>query len=51
MITGITLEQALAKASPKLSEKIEYSVNLLRKAEPLALAYSKQMGGVKMASI
>lgn len=42
MRTNITLEQALQKASRGLREKIIYSVNLLQKAESLALAY----GGV-----
>lgn len=42
MRTNITLEQALQKASRGLQEKIIYSVNLLQKAENLALAY----GGV-----
>ena len=39
MRTNITLEQALQKASRRLREKMKYSVNLLRKAESLALAY------------
>ena len=43
MRTNITLEQALQKASRGLQEKIIYSVNLLQKAENLALAYG---GGV-----
>lgn len=36
------MEQALEKASRRLREKMIYSVNLLQKAESLALAY----GGV-----
>ena len=39
MRTNITLEQALQKASRRLQDKIIYSVNLLQKAENLALAY------------
>lgn len=39
MRTNITLEQALQKASRRLRDKMMYSVNLLQKAESLALAY------------
>ena len=39
MKTNITLEQALAKASKRLQEKMMYSIDLLKKAERLALAY------------
>ena len=39
MRTIITLEQALQKASRRLRDKMIYSVNLLQKAENLALAY------------
>lgn len=39
MRTNITLEQALQKASRRLRDKMIYSVNLLKKAESLALAY------------
>ena len=39
MRTNITLEQAIQKASRRLREKMIYSVNLLQKAESLALAY------------
>ena len=42
MRTNITLEQALQKASRRLRDKMIYSVNLLQKAENLAIAY----GGV-----
>ena len=42
MRTNITFEQALQKASRRLRDKMIYSVNLLQKAENLALAY----GGV-----
>lgn len=41
MQINITLEQALAKASPSLREKMAHSVELLRNGEPLALRYSK----------
>ena len=39
MKTNITLEQALSKASNGLQKKMMYSIDLLRKAENLALAY------------
>ena len=39
MKTNITLEQALSKASKVLQNKMMYSIDLLRKAENLALAY------------
>ena len=39
MTTNVTLEQALAKASKMLQQKMMYSINLLKKAERLALAY------------
>jgi len=39
MKTGITLEDALKKATPGLRYRIEQSVALLRKAERLALMY------------
>ena len=39
MKTNVTLEQALAKASKMLQEKMMYSIDLLKKAERLALAY------------
>ena len=39
MRTNITLEQALAKASKRLQQKMMYSIDLLKKAERLALAY------------
>lgn len=39
-----TLEEALTKASPRLREKINFSVNLMRKAEKLALAYAPEEG-------
>ena len=40
MKTNVTLEQALEKASKGLQKKMMYSIDLLRKAERLALAYS-----------
>lgn len=40
MELNMTLQQALAKASPSLRKKIEASVELLRKGEALALKYS-----------
>lgn len=39
MKTNITLEQALSKASKGLQKKMMYSIDLLRKAESIALAY------------
>ena len=39
MKTNVTLEQALAKASKRLQQKMMYSIDLLKKAERLALAY------------
>ena len=39
MTTNVTLEQALAKASKMLQQKMMYSIGLLKKAERLALAY------------
>ena len=46
MKTSITFEEALAKASKRLQEKMLHSVNLLRKAEKLAHAYG---GGYYLA--
>lgn len=40
----ITLEEALTRASQRLRRKIEYSVDLLRKAERLAMTYDKENG-------
>lgn len=40
MKTNVTLEQALEKASKGLQKKMMYSIELLKKAERLALAYS-----------
>ena len=39
MKTNVTLEQALSKASKRLQDKMMYSIDLLKKAERLALAY------------
>ena len=44
MKTNITLEQALAKASKRLQQKMMYSIDLLKKAERLALAYGGDKG-------
>lgn len=44
MKTIITLEQALQKASRRLRDKMIYSVNLLQKAENLALFYGGDSG-------
>ena len=44
MIVNVTLEEAYARASAVLRRKMEYSVNLLRKAERLALAYDSGGG-------
>lgn len=42
MKIDITLEEALGRATPGLRRKMEYSVELLRKAERLALAYDRR---------
>ena len=39
MKTNITLEQALSKARKYLQKKMMYSIDLLKKAESIALAY------------
>lgn len=44
MRTNKTLDEVLAKVTPALKAKIEYSVNLLRKAEKLALIYDPEDG-------
>ena len=49
MKTNITLEQALQKASRRLRDKMIYSVNLLQKAENLALAYGGGDSGYYLA--
>ena len=40
----LTLDQAYARASAGLRRKMEYSIRLLQKAEPLALAYDSRGG-------
>lgn len=49
MKTSITLEQALSKASKGLQKKMMYSIDLLRKAEKLALAYGSGDKGYYLA--
>ena len=49
MKTIITLEQALQKASRRLRDKMIYSVNLLQKAENLAIAYGGGDSGYYLA--
>lgn len=49
MKTNITLEQALSKASKGLQKKIMYSIDLLRKAERLALSYGGGNNGYYLA--
>ena len=49
MKTNITLEQALSKASKGLQKKMMYSIDLLRKAEKLALAYGGGNNGYYLA--
>lgn len=44
MIIDITLDQALARASVSLRKKMEHSVELLRKAERIALNYDRENG-------
>lgn len=44
MRLNITLEQALAKASPALREKMKHSVELIKKAEKLSLLYDNGGG-------
>lgn len=44
MIINLTLEQALLKASPRLRKQIQWSVDLLRKSEALALKYDADNG-------
>ena len=44
MKTNVTLEQALAKASKRLQQKMMYSIDLLKNAERLALAYGGDKG-------
>lgn len=44
MTIDITLDQALARASVSLRKKMEHSVELLRKAERIALNYDQEEG-------
>lgn len=44
MNIDVTLDEALQRASKPLKRKIEYSVDLLRKAEKLSLTYDKRGG-------
>lgn len=44
MLTGITIEQAKERAPKWLWRKIEHSINLLQKAEKIALTYDKEDG-------
>lgn len=44
MKIDITLEEAYARASKGLRRKMEYSINLLQRAEKLALAYDNRGG-------
>lgn len=44
MKVELTLEQALAKASPRLKRLMQHSVEVLRKGEPLALRYDAECG-------
>ena len=44
MITEITFEEALTRASQQLQKKMQHSVELLRKAERLAKNYDKENG-------
>jgi len=45
----LTLDEALARASNRLRQKMEYSIRLLQKAERLALAYDRR-GGTTLLS-
>ena len=49
MKIDITLEEAYARASKGLRRKMEYSINLLQRAEKLALAYDNR-GGISLLS-
>ncbi len=44
MKIDITLDDALAKASPVLRIKMEHTIEIIRKAEPLALKYDPEKG-------
>jgi hypothetical protein len=45
----LTLDEAYARASEGLRQKMEYSIRLLQKAERLALAYDRR-GGISLHS-
>ena len=45
----MTIEEAYARASKRLRQKMEYSIRLLQKAERLALAYDSR-GGITSLS-
>lgn len=49
MKIDITLEEAYARANKGLRRKMEYSINLLQRAEKLALAYDNR-GGISLLS-
>ena len=49
MKIDLSLDEALARASARLRQKMEYSVRLLQKAERLALAYDCR-GGITLLS-
>ena len=49
MNIALTLDEAYARASSGLRQKMAYSVSLLRKAERLALAYDSR-GGITLPS-
>lgn len=41
MVLNLTLEEVLERASVQLKERINYSINAMRKAEKVALKYSE----------
>ena len=45
----LSLDEAYARASAGLRQKMEYSITLLQKAERLALAYDSR-GGISLRS-
>lgn len=45
----LSLDEAYARASAELRQKMEYSITLLQKAERLALAYDSR-GGISLHS-
>lgn len=44
MQTDITVDNALQKASVELRKKMEYTLQLLQKAEKIALSYDQEDG-------